>query len=195
MGAMTPLNPQAPQTNNSGFVGGLSAGLIVGLVVLCLGSGLGFFYVKRAETNARKGWNLVPVVVAAVDISEDTVVTFDMISQRSVPEQFVTSSIVKPDSASYIVKQKVLVPIQAGDPLLWSQFETKKKPQMLFAKKDLAVGSALSEEDVEERGVGVDLVTPSWVRTEDRPQAVGKKLLAPFRKGDPILWTHFEAGK
>ena len=51
------------------------------------------------------------MVVASVDVGEGTVITFDMISQRSVPEQFVTSSVVKPDSASYVVNQKVLVPV------------------------------------------------------------------------------------
>ena len=196
MSGMTPMNPhQAPRTGNSGFVGGLTIGLAVGLIVACLGSALGFVYVKREAANVRKGWNLVPVVVAAVDISEDTVVTMEMISQRSIPEQFVTSSVVKPDSASYVVNQKVLVPLQAGDPLLWSQFESKKQQVVLFAKGDVTAGSALTEADVEERPMRPELLTPSWVRTEDRPQALGKKLLAPFRKGDPILWTHLEPAK
>ena len=189
---MTPLNPQAPQSNSS-FTAGLSLGLAVTLVISCLGSALGYVYVKRQAANARKGWNLVPVVVAAVDLTENTVVTMEMISQRSIPEQFVTSSVVKPDSASYIVNQKVLVPLQAGDPLLWSQFETKKHPLMLFAKSDLTLGSELSADQLEERAVSEELLTPSWVRTEDRPQALGKKLIAPFRKGDPIFWTHLEA--
>ena len=125
--AMTPLNPhQAERTGSSGFVTGLTIGLVIGLSISCLGGGLGFFYVKREAVNARNGWNLVPVVVAAQDITADTIVTYEMISQRSIPEQFVTSSVVKPDSASFVVNQKVLVPLQAGDPLLWSQFETGK---------------------------------------------------------------------
>ena len=122
------MNPHAaPPSGNSGFIAGLTIGLAITLVLACLGSGLGFVYVQKKTTDARKGWNLVPVVVAAQDIPEDTIVTMEMISQRSIPEQFVTSSVVKPDSASYVVNQKVLVPLQAGDPLLWSQFETTKK--------------------------------------------------------------------
>ena len=188
---MTPLNPHAPRSN-PGFTAGLSLGLAITLVICCLGSALGYVWVKRSAANARKGWNLVPVVVAAVDITENTVVTMEMISQRSIPEQFVTASVVKPDSASYIVNQKVLVPLVAGDPLLWSQFESKKLPVVLFAKTDLALGSQLVTEQLEERPVSNDLITPSWVRTEDRPAALGKKLIAPIRKGDPILWTHFD---
>lgn len=187
---MTPLNPQAPQNPQSGFVGGLTIGLAICAVVLCLGSGVGYVMVKRSGENARKGWNLVPVIVATVDIPEDTVVTFEMISQRSVPEQFVTSSVVKPDSASYIVNQKLLVPVQAGDPLLWSQFETKKQPLVLFARSDIAAGVAVSLDALEEKPVPESFLTPSWVRSEDRPQALGRTVLAPFRKGDPIMWTH-----
>ena len=66
----------------------------------------------------------VSIVVAAVDIPSGTVVTFDMISQRQVPAGAVTTSIVKPDSASYIVNQRIALPVLAGDPMLWSFFET-----------------------------------------------------------------------
>ncbi len=191
---MTPLDPQTPRTSSSGFVNGLSIGLGIGLVVMCLLTAGGYGYVKRTASNVRRGWNLVPVITAAVDLKKDTVVTMEMITLRSIPEQFVTSSVVKPDSASSVVNQRILAEVKAGDPLLWSQFETKKvkKPLVLFAKKDLTSGSTLSEAGVEERPVEASVLTPSWVRTEDRPQALGKKLLAPFRKGDPILWTHFE---
>ncbi len=108
--------------------------LVVALVLGLLAGVVAYSAIKKKEADVRRGWNLVPVVVAAADIPEGTVVTFDMISQRSVPEQFVTSSVVKPDSASYVVNQKVLVPLQAGDPLLWSQFETTKAAERLSTK-------------------------------------------------------------
>jgi Flp pilus assembly protein CpaB len=148
-------------------------------------------YVHKRAADARRGWNLVPVVVAAMDIPEDTVVTMEMISQRSIPEQFVTSSVVKPDSASYIVNQKVLVPLQQGDPLLWSQFESKKLPVVLFAARDVGLDATLTADDVVEGAFDQALLTESYVRPERRPDLLGKKLRAPFRKGDPILWTHF----
>jgi flagella basal body P-ring formation protein FlgA len=68
---------------------------------------------------------LVPVVVAAVDIKAGETVTMEMISQRSAEPAVVTSSVVKPDSASYIVNQKTRFPILAGDLILWSFFEIK----------------------------------------------------------------------
>lgn len=166
--------------------GGLS--FVVGLLLVGV---IGYSYVKKKEADVRRGWNLVPVVVASQDIPEDTVVTFDMLSQRSVPEQFVTSSVVKPDSATYIVNERIRVPVQAGDPLLWSQFESKPRPKGLVAVRDIPVGENLKAGDVVEREMDPDLLTPSFVKEPERPQVVGRLVTAAFRKGDPILWTHF----
>ncbi|MBL8956786.1 MAG: Flp pilus assembly protein CpaB [Myxococcaceae bacterium] len=135
--------------------------------VLALCSGLvAYSSIKKKEADVRRGWNLVPVVVAAVDVGEGTVVTFDMISQRSVPEQFVTSSVVKPDSASYVVNQKVLVPVQAGDPLLWSQFETTKAAERLSTKVQKKA-RALTIEAAKTVAVG------GWVRPNDHVDLIG----------------------
>lgn len=90
-------------------------GLVVGVAV--------GWAVRPAQRRSCYGrYDLVPVVVAAVDVKAGEVVTFDLISQRSVPEQYVTSSIVKPDSAGFVVGQRLLVDVQAGDPLRWVDF-------------------------------------------------------------------------
>jgi pilus assembly protein CpaB len=119
---MTPLNPHEPRTRGSGFITGMLLGLGMGLVLTCLLSGVGYAWVQREGMKVRKGWNLVPVVVAAQDIAEGTPVTFELISQRSIPEQFVTASVVKPDQATRIIHQPVTVPVKAGDPMTWQQF-------------------------------------------------------------------------
>ncbi|MFT3837199.1 MAG: SAF domain-containing protein [Myxococcaceae bacterium] len=124
-------------------------GALAGLAMGCIAGGAGAWVVKSRMVEKASEWLLVPVVVAAVDIDEETVVTFDMISQRSVPQRFATKSVVKPDSASYVVNQKVHAPLKAGDPLLWSEFENnpcndaveaaaKSKP----GSKNLAVWAA-----------------------------------------------------
>jgi pilus assembly protein CpaB len=136
----------------------LSLGLLAGLVA--------WSAVKKREADVRKGWNLVPVVVAAVDLSEGTVVTMEMVSQRSIPEQFVTSSVVKPDSASYIVNQKVLVPLQAGDPLLWSQFETTRAAERLSTKV-MKKARAVTIDTKGASSVG------GWVRPNDHVDLIG----------------------
>ncbi len=140
--------------------------LVIAIVLGIVSFAVAFSAIKKKEADVRKGWNLVPVVVSAVDISEGTVVTMEMVSQRAIPEQFVTSSVVKPDSASYIIGQKVLVALQAGDPLLWSQFETTRASERLSTKvqkKARAVTLAVNGE----ASVG------GWVRPNDHIDLIG----------------------
>jgi pilus assembly protein CpaB len=140
--------------------------LLVAVALGLLAGVIAYSAIKHREIEIKRGWNLVPVVVAAVDVSEGTVVTFDMISQRSVPEQFVTSSVVKPDSASYVVNQKVLVPVQAGDPLLWSQFETTKASERLSSKVQKKARAITIE-------AGKTAAVGGWVRPNDHIDIIG----------------------
>src|SRR3954465_5146666 len=140
--------------------------LVVALVLGLLAGVVAYSAIKKKEADVRRGWNLVPVVVAVDDIPEGTVVTFDMVSQRSAPEQFVTSSGVKPDSASYVVNQKVLVPLQAGDPLLWSQFETTKAAERLSSKIQKK-GRAITIDAAKTQAVG------GWGRPNDNADLIG----------------------
>ena len=156
--AYVPPRPGAWSVGRWPLAAAVMLGLFAGVV--------GYSAIKKKEADVRRGWNLVPVVVAAVDLSEGTVVTFDMVSQRSVPEQFVTSSVVKPDSASYIVNQKVLVPVQAGDPLLWSQFETTKAAERLSTKVQKKA-RAITVEASKTTAVG------GWVRPNDHVDIIG----------------------
>lgn len=140
----------------------LVVGLVLGLIAFVTGwSGL-----QKARSDVRKGWNLTPVIVATVDISEGTVMTMEMVSQRSIPEQFVTSSVIKPDSASYVIGQKVMVALQAGDPLMWSQFETSRASERL-TNKVLKRTRAITIEAKTTSSVG------GWVRPNDHVDIVG----------------------
>jgi len=161
-----PVPPRPRDETAKGFATGLVIALALFSVLGFFGGVLAYSAVKKKEVDVRRGWNLVPIVVAAQDIPENTVVTMEMISQRSVPEQFVTSSIVKPDSASYIVNQKVLVPIQAGDPLLWSQFETTKAAERLSTKIQKKA-RAVTIETKGAQSVG------GWVRPNDHVDLIG----------------------
>jgi pilus assembly protein CpaB len=90
----------------------------------------------------------------------------EMMSQRSIPEQFVTSSVVKPDSSSYVVGQKVMVAVAAGDPLLWSQFETSRAAEHLAARV-MKRARALALEVKGTTGVG------GWMRPNDHVDIIG----------------------
>lgn len=112
--------PESSNRFGTGFAAGIG---VMFVVALCAGGPLGYVLVKKKQAEVRRGWNLVPVVVAARDIPAGTKVSFEMISQRAIPEQFFTDSTVKPDSASNVVGQAVVVDLKAGDPLRWSDFE------------------------------------------------------------------------
>jgi pilus assembly protein CpaB len=59
----------------------------------------------------------VPIIVAADTLKAGDTLTYDVISQRPVPEQFVPTSWVLPDHANEIVGKKLVGPAQAGDPI------------------------------------------------------------------------------
>ena len=54
--------------------------LIVALVLGLFAGIVAYSAIKKKESDVRRGWNLVPVVVAAVDISEGTVALNPMTS-------------------------------------------------------------------------------------------------------------------
>lgn len=98
----------------------IGLGISAGLVFSCLLSGIvGVPLARKLAERKRAGWNLVPVVVVAVDLKAGDDIVMENISQRSVPEQFVTKSMVRPDSASYVINQPTLVPLYAGDVVTW----------------------------------------------------------------------------
>lgn len=144
-----------------------------------------------AVVAAAPGAEFVPVVTAGYDIEEGTLVTFEMLQQRSMPAKFVTSSVVKPDSASYIIGQPINVAVQAGDTLLWSQFERlpSKGTVVLTFRSDLPAGITLSTESFAERQVPAEVATGSVVRPRAVSHVLGHKLKAKVRKGDLLLWT------
>lgn len=109
-----------------GLTLGIGAGIVLGLV---LGTVLSVTLSGRLAAK-RAGWALEPVVVAATDIPAGTPVTFDMISQRALPRQFITASVVRPDSVAYVVSRPLLAGLSAGDPLHWRDF----KPRPLDAE-------------------------------------------------------------
>ncbi len=136
----------------------LGLGLLAGLVA--------YSAIRKKEEDVRRGWNLVNVVVASQDIPEGASVAMDMISSRPVPEQFVTASVVKPESVSYVLNQKLLVPLQAGDPLLWTQFETTSAAERLSSRVQRK-GRAVTVEVSKKSSVG------GWIRPNDHVDVLG----------------------
>lgn len=94
-------------------------GLLLGVA---LPGALAFSAGSRRVAEARRGWQLVPIVVAAVDVKAGDVVTMELISQRAIPEQFVSPSMVQPDEVGPLIGLPARMPLLAGDPVLWASF-------------------------------------------------------------------------
>ncbi len=191
-------DPRDPRHGDGSFTAGILTGGLLGLVLGAAIMGFaGYRYMERKLAPYKSGF-AVPVVVASGDIAANTPITFDLISQRSVPEHFATESVVRPDAANRIVGQRINAPVRAGDMLLWSQFEAPKQAKQslcMVAARDLAVGTKLTEADLEDRDLPPELATSSFIRQSERSQVLGRPVTTAFRKGDPILWTHFQASR
>jgi pilus assembly protein CpaB len=127
---------------------------------------LSYLAIRKKEAEARQGWNLIPVVVAKQDLTEGALVTPEMMEERPIPEQFVTTSVVKPELASYIENQTLLVPLQRGDPFLWTQFETTRTSDHLSSKV-IRKGRAITIDASKKTSVG------GWLRPNDHVDVIG----------------------
>jgi pilus assembly protein CpaB len=130
-----------------------------------LSGGVAWASIRAREREVRAGWDLVPVLVAAQDLPEGSTLALEMVARRDVPEQFVTSSVVRPDSAATVLGQKLLVPVQAGDPLLWSAFEVARGVERLSAVVQRRA-RAVTIETSEAQAVG------GWVRPNDHVDVI-----------------------
>ncbi len=140
--------------------------LVIAVVLALLAAAFFYIAVESERKRVRAGWSLVNVVAAARDVPEGTTLDMDMIEQRPIPEQFVTGSVVRPDSVNYVVGQQVMVPLQAGDPVLWSHFESTRGAETLshmIQKQGRAV--AVAVDDVQ--------AVSGWVRPNDHVDLIG----------------------
>jgi len=177
--------------NSRGSYGfGLAAGLVASGVVFCIGSMVVFSIVQRARRGAREGWSTRPVIVASVDVAAGTPVVFEIISQRSIPEQFADESMITPDKAASIVSSTVSRPLRAGDPIRWRDLTpTADEEIVFFAARDIAPGP-LNEDDLTTRSVPTRVLTPSWVRASE--SVLTRVVTTGFKAGDPILATQLQ---
>ena len=125
-----------------------------------------FVSLQARDREIRSGWELVPVLVAATDVEEGAVLSFEMVATSRIPEQFATSSVVKPDYAESVVGQRVLVPLRAGDPILWSHFETARGLDKL-SNGIMRKGRAITVSVTERTSVG------GWIRPNDHVDVIG----------------------
>jgi len=129
-----PPRPIPALTGRSLLVGAtpfLLAGLLVVAAVVAGWTGL-----FTSETQAKRAWTLVPVVVAAADLNEGDALMVDAIATRQVPEAMVKSaSFVRPDNVTFVLGQRLLSPMQEGDPLCWSHLSDLEHSRRLSVQR------------------------------------------------------------
>ncbi|MFO0599892.1 MAG: hypothetical protein U0228_31575 [Myxococcaceae bacterium] len=84
----------------------------------------------------------VLVLVATVDLPAGAVVKPDFMGSKRVPASIATRSVVRADSASYLVEQRVNEPVLAGDLLRWDAFETTDRASVEACVKRVSSGDA-----------------------------------------------------
>lgn len=102
--------------------------LVGGLVAAIVGAAVGFSAVwvqmapRRAEARAaqriRERFSaLQRVVVAASDVRAGGVLELDSLAERKVPRALVPADAVEPELAGTLLRQRVLFPLSAGEPI------------------------------------------------------------------------------
>jgi pilus assembly protein CpaB len=96
--------------------------LIVAGVLGVLAALLAYQTIKSKEERLASKWKLTPVVVAGQDIEEGSALGYDMLAKMEVPIEFAGPSLVTPEQIEKVIDQNVMVPLQRGDPIMWSHF-------------------------------------------------------------------------
>lgn len=125
-----PVPPLTPRTLLQGSTPFILAGLLV--VAASVAGWTGLF---TSETRMKKAWTLVPVVVAAQDMNEGDLMTPDSLAVRQMPDIVSTVSFVKPDSITFVLNQRLIAPMQEGDPLCWSHLSDLEHSRRLAVQK------------------------------------------------------------
>ncbi len=107
------------QQGSAGWVAFATGFTVVLVLVSALLGAAAVLYAKRAGTNARKGWNLVPAPVAARKLVAGAVLSPGDIEVRELPEQFATAS-VAPASPSSLAGSTLTMPLGRREVLVHS---------------------------------------------------------------------------
>jgi len=130
------------------------------IVLAVLAGALAWGSLRSQAQEARAGWELVEVVVAARSLAGGADVGSEDLARREIPSRFVSTSNVRPDQLHLVAGQRLEAPLQEGDPLLWTHFETGEGRGGL-AQVVQTPGRAVTLQVGEAASVG------GWVRPND----------------------------
>ena len=138
-------NPQQPRWLY--VVGGLSGFVVTSMVMGFVSGALSYLGVKAHERRLRESVPLVPLVVATVDLTAGTALTYDQVSQRATDARLSNEDVVRPDTVNLAIGQPLTVPVSAGETLRWSALGVAidKVPQETLELSQKACVAAATE--------------------------------------------------
>jgi pilus assembly protein CpaB len=94
-------------------------GAAVALGVLCF-IGARYYlrdYLAQAESKLVGNYKTKKVIVAAVDIPAGGTLSADNLAVRTIPERYLASTAMNPDTLDTVTGQKIMVAVKPGDPI------------------------------------------------------------------------------
>ncbi len=98
-------------------------GFLAAAVLLLAAMGVSSVLFYRTERSLQNEKPLIEVWVAAVDLPEGALLRDDFVARRKIPSDFKSEAALVPGKGAQPWNQRVLVNLQAGDPILLSQVE------------------------------------------------------------------------
>lgn len=144
------------------------ASLLIAAGLALLAGAAAYTGIKSQQSRLREDWKTLRVLCAARNVAEGTELARDMVAIREIPARFVTDSYTKVEEDGAVtndpVGQRVLVPLNAGDPILLSHLEPAR-PE--FSAMIQSKGRAVTIDVQERNAVGL------WVRPNDHVDVLG----------------------
>lgn len=144
--------------------------LLVALVLGLMAGLISYSAIQSQQRSVVREWSTVQVLCATTEIERGTEIDENLVGACEIPEKFVTESFfVLPEDGGPMYQlpygQKVLVPLHAGDPLLYSHFE---------AVRDFKLAESIPHRA---RAIAVEVDAKAsvnrWIRANDHVDVLG----------------------
>ena len=104
----------------------LGAALTIGLLAAV--ATRSFLSSRVAEIEARNVHQTLSVVVAKMDLAQNTILSSDNAAVRKIPVEYAHSGAVQPGDFERVAGNAIAFPVKAGEMILWSQMAGKRVP-------------------------------------------------------------------
>jgi pilus assembly protein CpaB len=101
----------------------LIASIGIGIVAAYFGNSLVRQRISAIEDEARKGKEMVKVVVPKKDMAKGEALTANMLSLREVPREFMQSNAITQNTLELVENQRLVTPVKRGEMLFVNQTE------------------------------------------------------------------------